>query len=172
MNVPLALASTTDCRHAAKLRVIGAKFLRSLDALSLIDPLFAKWDVLDRPAMDSLPLAVARPRIATIVENNVIRNDFDQPEPSSGYSAIGVTDTAFPSRIVTLSVRGGGLVRDEMMLNVGDFLYPTDPLIVKYTPFREASGNRLGLLSRRFAGATGKSRSFLGAFIPVFRFPY
>src|SRR5262249_31586307 len=137
MNVPLALASTTDCRHAAKLRVIGAKFLRSLDALSLIDPLFAKWDVLDRPAMDSLPLAVARPRIATVVENNIIRNDFDQPEPSSGYSAIGVTDTAIPSRIVALSVRGGGLVRDEMMLNVGDFLYPTDPLIVKYTPFRQ-----------------------------------
>ncbi len=118
--------------------VIGAKFLHSLDALSRIDPLFAKWNVLDRPALASLPLAVARPRIATIVENNVVRDDDGQPEPESGYSAIGVTDTAMPSRIVTLRVGAGGLVRDEMMLKVGDFLYPTDPLIVKYSVFREA----------------------------------
>jgi immunity protein 52 of polymorphic toxin system len=118
--------------------VIGAKFLDSLDALSRIDPLFANWKVLDLPAMASLPLAVARPRIATIVENNVARNKREEPEPESGYSAIGVTGNAIPSRIVTLSVDGGGWVRDEMMLNVGDFLYPTDPLIVKYGLFREA----------------------------------
>jgi Immunity protein 52 len=118
--------------------VIGTKFLSSLDALSSIDPLFAKWKVLDLPAMDTLPLAVARPRIAAMLEKNVVRNDFDQPEPTSGYSAIGVTDTAIPSRIVTLSVGAGGVVRDEMMLHVGDFLYPTDPLIVKYSVFREA----------------------------------
>lgn len=64
--------------------VIGAKFLHSLDALSRIDPLFAKWNVLDRPALASLPLAVARPRIATIVENNVVRDDDGQPEPELG----------------------------------------------------------------------------------------
>jgi Immunity protein 52 len=118
--------------------VIGAKFLDSLDALSRIDPLFADWKVLDLPAMASLPLAVARPRIATIVENNVVRNKSNQPEPESGYGAIGVTANIIPSRIVKLSVGAGGVFRDEMMLNVGDFLYPTDPLIVKYGLFREA----------------------------------
>jgi hypothetical protein len=118
--------------------VIGAKFLHTLDALSRIDPLLANWKVLDLPAWASLPLSAARTRIATIVENNVVRNDDGHPEPASGYSAIGVTDTAIPSRIVKLSVGAGGVARDEMMLNVGDFLYPTDPLIVKYGLFREA----------------------------------
>jgi hypothetical protein len=118
--------------------VIGAKFLDSLDALSRIDPLFANWTVLDLPAMASLPLAVARPRIATIVENNVFRNKSEQPEPESGYSAIGVTANTIPSRIVKLSVRAGAVFSDEMRLNVGDVLYPTDPLIVQYGLFREA----------------------------------
>jgi Immunity protein 52 len=49
-----------------------------------------------------------------------------------------VTDSAIPSRIVTLSVYAGGLVGDEMMLEVGGILYPTDPLIVKYNLFRGA----------------------------------
>ena len=118
--------------------VIGAKFLHSLDALSRIDPLFAEWNVLDRPALASLPLAVARPRIATIVENNVVRDDDGEPEPEFGYWATGVTDTAIASRIVAFSVKGGGLFRDEMKLGVGDFIYPTDPLIVKYSLFRES----------------------------------
>jgi len=118
--------------------VIGAKFLRTLDALSRIGPLLATWKVLDRPTLASLPLVDARPRIAAIVENFVVLDDAGQPEPESGYTAIGVTDSVIPSRIVTFSVYGGGLVRDEMMLHVGDILYPTDPLIVKYSLFRGA----------------------------------
>ncbi|MGA8650058.1 MAG: hypothetical protein WB677_05455 [Xanthobacteraceae bacterium] len=117
--------------------VIGAKFLDSLDALSRIDPLFTDWNVLDRPAWASLPLA--RPRIAAIIENNVARDRYGQPKPKSGYSAIGETNNAILSRIVTLTVQAGGVMMDEMMLRVGDFLYPHDPLIVKYSGlFREA----------------------------------
>jgi hypothetical protein len=115
--------------------IIGAKFLQTLDSLSRIDPHLARWKVLDRPTMASLPLAEARPRIAAIVENFAVRDDEDQPEPESGYWAIGVTDAAIPSRIVEFSVRGGGLIRDEMMLHVGGILHPTDPLIVKYNLF-------------------------------------
>jgi len=118
--------------------VIGAKFLRTLDALSRIDPLLATWKVLDRPTLASLPLADARPRIAAIVENFVVLDGAGQPEPESGYTAIGVTDSAIPSRIVTFRVHAGGLVRDEMMLCVGGILHPTDPLIVKYSLFRGA----------------------------------
>jgi hypothetical protein len=115
--------------------VIGVKFLHTLDALSRIDPLLARWKVLDRPTLASVPLADARPRIATIVEDFVVLDDDGQPEPESGYSAIGMTDTAIPSRIVEFSVGAGGLVRDEMMLHAGGILHPTDPLIVKYSLF-------------------------------------
>ena len=43
--------------------------------------------------MASVPLADARPRIATIIENFVVRDDYGQPEPEFGYRPIGVTDT-------------------------------------------------------------------------------
>lgn len=118
--------------------VIGAKLLDTLDALSRIDPLFADWTVPDNPTMTSLPLAVARPRIAAIVENNVARDSYGRPEPESGYGFITVAENAIPSRRVKLFVDGGSLSMDELMLLVGDPLHPTDPLIVKYGLFREA----------------------------------
>ncbi len=118
--------------------VIGAKFLRTLDALSRIDPLLATWKVLDRPTLASLPLAEARPRMTAIVENFVVLDDDRQPEPESGYSAIGQTDNAIPSRVVTLRVHAGGLARDEMVLDVGGILHPTDPQVVQYNLFRGA----------------------------------
>jgi Immunity protein 52 len=118
--------------------VIGAKLLDTLDALSRVDPLFADWIVPEKPTMTSWPLAVARPRIAKIVENNVVRDDYGQPEPKSGYGFITVTKNAIPSRIVKLLVRGGSPFRDELLLLIGDPLYPTDPAIVKYDLFRQA----------------------------------
>jgi hypothetical protein len=101
--------------------LIGQKFLDTLDALSDADPIFTPWNVLEKSAMAVLPLATARPRIATIVENNVVRNDSDQPEPQSGYSAIGVTDHPITSRVVTLTVDAGAVVPgSHVMLKVGD----------------------------------------------------
>ena len=44
--------------------IIGARFIETLDTLSEIDALLARWNVLDLPAMAVLPLAQARPRIA------------------------------------------------------------------------------------------------------------
>src|SRR5690349_15067132 len=87
--------------------VIGAKLLETLDVLSRIDPLFADWVVPDNPTMTYLPLAVARARIAAIVENNVVRDSYGEPEPESGYSFITKAENAIPSRIVKLFVRGG-----------------------------------------------------------------
>jgi Immunity protein 52 len=118
--------------------VIGAKLLDTLDTLSRIDPLFADWRVPDNPTMTSWPLAIARPRIAAIVENNVRRDKSGQPQPKSGYGMIIVTKNAIPSRMVKLFVDGGSLSRDELKLLVGDPLYPTDPAIVKYDLFRQA----------------------------------
>jgi hypothetical protein len=118
--------------------VIGAKLLDSLDALSRIDPLFTDWKILDPVAMTSVPPAIARTHISTIVENNVVRDDYDQPEPESGYSLVGLTANPKPSRILTLRVRAGAVSDGEMSLRFGDILQPTDPLIVTYTLFREA----------------------------------
>jgi hypothetical protein len=89
--------------------------------------------------MAALPLAAARTHIATIVENNVVRNDSDQPEPQSGYSAIGVTDNPITSRVVQLTVKAGAVFPgSNVMLVVGDPSFaPTDPAIVNYPRFRQ-----------------------------------
>jgi hypothetical protein len=101
--------------------VIGQKFLDTLDALSEADPFFTPWNVLEKSAMAVLPLATARPRIAAIVENNVVRNDGGQPEPQSGYSAIALTDNPITSRIVNVTVNAGAVVPgSHVMLAVGD----------------------------------------------------
>jgi hypothetical protein len=118
--------------------VIGAKLLDSLDALSRIDPLFTDWKILDPAAMASLPLAIARTRISTVVENNLARDDYDQPEPESGYSLVAQTGNDIPSRIVTLRATAGAVFDGEMSLRFGDVLQPTDPSIVTYRLFREA----------------------------------
>ena len=64
--------------------VIGQKFLDTLDTLSEADPFFTPWNVLEKSAMAVLPLATARPRIAVIVETNVVRNDGGQPRGPIG----------------------------------------------------------------------------------------
>jgi hypothetical protein len=120
--------------------VIGQKFLATVDALSAADPLFRPWSVLDKPAMAVLPLAAARTRITTIVEDNVVRDDADQPEPQSGYSAISVTDNPIASRVVKLAVKAGAIFPgSNVMLVVGDpYFAPTDPVIVSYPRFHQA----------------------------------
>ncbi len=50
---------------------IGAKFLKTLDALSGIDPIFANWEVVDARNMSSMSLAAARSAIADVIENNM-----------------------------------------------------------------------------------------------------
>lgn len=118
---------------------IEKKFVHTLDALSAIDPLFTRWKVLDFVARAAIPLAAARPQISTILEGGVVRDDYDQPEPESGYRAIGVTDNPKASRIVKLTVNAGSVFRESMVaLEIGDPLAPTDPAVVDYTLFRKA----------------------------------
>jgi hypothetical protein len=62
---------------------IGAKFVDTLDALSRIDPtIFTNWAIMDFPAMAALPLESSRSQIAAIIERNVERDDWDDPEPA------------------------------------------------------------------------------------------
>jgi hypothetical protein len=118
---------------------IGTRFLETLDTLSEIDPLLARWSVLDLPAMAALQLAQARPRIAAIVENNVMRDDLGQPESTSGYKAIGVVENAAPSRNITFRVAAGAVYQyGDIMLEVGALTAPTDLQIVSYSLFRKA----------------------------------
>ena len=119
---------------------LGAKFVRTVDALSGIDPaVFSNWKVMDYPARDSLPLAAARSRIAAIIDNNVSRDDFGQPNPYRGYSAGAYTDRGSPSsRGMSLRIRAGGKNAGETSLMAGKYNIFPDAAVVTYPLFKAA----------------------------------
>ena len=118
---------------------LGAKFVGTLDALSRIDPLvFNNWEVIDLPKGASLPLAAARACIGAIVNNNVARDDWKEPEPQSGYSAVAFTSTAIRSRELYLTIKTGGNIRGETWLQAGQYRIFPDPTVVTYPLFRAA----------------------------------
>ena len=99
--------------HPDSPATLGPKFLDTLDALSRIDrDIFTNWTILELPDVDALllkaersgaaaavekivtfSLEAARSRIATIVENNVTRDDLRQPALTYGYSLVVYTAT-------------------------------------------------------------------------------
>jgi hypothetical protein len=116
---------------------LGAKFLNSIDALSRIDPtIFTNWQVMDFPAIDSFPLAEARPRIAAIIENNVARDDLKVPQPGWGYTASAYTDNANEPRNADLKVKTGGLRAGELFFQAGRYKVPAAPAMLNYSLFR------------------------------------
>lgn len=116
---------------------IGAKFLDTLDALSCIDPkIFANWKIMDFPAVASLPLAAARPRIAAIIENNVARDDFKRPEPYLGYTASAFTGNAIESRNASLRIDAGGGEEGSTAFETGRYKVAPDPAMVTYPLFK------------------------------------
>jgi hypothetical protein len=104
-----------------------------------LTPYFSDWTVLDFVAMAPIPLAAARPRIAAIVEGNVVRDKRDQPTPKSGYGTIGVTKNANKSRIAKLTADAGAVYPGStVLLEIGNQVAPTDPVVIDYALFRKA----------------------------------
>jgi hypothetical protein len=113
---------------------LGARFLATLDALTQIDPnIFPDWEVGDLPAMKGYPLAVARSRIADIIDHNVSLDDAGQPEPESDYAA--VAHTTIDARSLRMTVWANHW---NVWLKAGDEMVPPDPAIVTYPLFRAA----------------------------------
>lgn len=118
---------------------IGAKFVDTLDALTRIDPtIFTNWAIMDFPAMAALPLESSRSRIAAIIERNVERDDWDNPEPEGGYTANGFTADVGESRSIDLRIKAGGKEKGEINLETGDYKVYPDPAIVTYKLFKAA----------------------------------
>lgn len=118
---------------------IGAKFVDTLEALTRIDStIFTNWEITDIPAMMSQPLASARLRIADIIENNVSRDDFREPNPDYGYSAVAFSDNVVSPRRVYLRIHTGGKFERTTCLETGDWKVLPDPAIVTYPIFRNA----------------------------------
>jgi hypothetical protein len=118
---------------------IGAKFVETLDALSRVDPtIFTNWEVMDLPAIASLSLTAARPRITEIIVNNVSRDDFREPNPDYGYSAVALADNVAKSRRIHVRIRTGGKFESTTCLETGDWKALPDPALVTHPIFKNA----------------------------------
>ena len=114
---------------------LGSKFLATLDALTHIDSnIFPDWEVGDLPAMKGFPLAVARSRIAEIIDHNVSRDDLGRPEPEPGYTAVAQTTIRAKSRRMRFYIHTW--LPDVRL--AGDEMVAPDPVIVTYPLFRAA----------------------------------
>jgi hypothetical protein len=113
---------------------LGSRFLATLDALTKIDSnIFPDWEVGDLPAMKGYPLAVARSRIAEIIDHNVSLDDAGHPEPESGYTA--VAHTTIVARSLRMTVWADHW---SVWLKAGDEMVAPDLAIVTYPLFRAA----------------------------------
>ena len=130
---------------------IGTKFLNTLDALSGIDPIFSGWMVSDFPNpssgddttdtlnMKAIPLASARPCIAEIIENYVVRNDAYEPDPDHGYHAHAATSEWVGPRVAGVTVNAGGKYGGDTDFGFGRHPAGTPDLtIVTYPVFKAA----------------------------------
>lgn len=72
---------------------IGARFVDTLTALRDVDAIFANWSIFDTHNLVSFPASEARSRIAAVVEDNVARDDYDEPSPVYGYHISAMTST-------------------------------------------------------------------------------
>ena len=119
--------------------VLGTRFLNTLDALSRIDPnVFHDWQVMKYPAAASLPLEAARPRIASIIENAVYRDDLREPLPEYGYTAGALVINTDKSRNINLRINTGGTKKGDTSLETGEWKVFPDPAIVTYPLFKAA----------------------------------
>jgi immunity protein 52 of polymorphic toxin system len=118
---------------------IGEKFLKTLDALSAIDPvLFANWQLTDLRAMSSLTLEEARPRVVALIEKNVVRDDFRKPSPIYGYHAVASVGQFKDPRKVRMDVDAGGKFDGGTLLDFGEWDVPPDPVIITFPLFKSA----------------------------------
>lgn len=118
---------------------IGDRLIRTLDALSESDPLvFANWEITDRPTRTSMPLAMARSRICTVVEHNVVRDQLGEPDPDSGYDVWAFTGVDDRSRGIHLWVKAGGRDDGHVWLQTSAPNLPVDLSIVTFPVFKAA----------------------------------
>jgi hypothetical protein len=130
---------THPVRIAGSPESIGDRFLRTLDTLSASDPsVFTNWQVIDLPAKSSVPVAIARSHIGAMIESNVARDQFREPDPDHGYDAMAFTHVADVSRLLHLWINAGGKHNGQVWLQTGTPKFLADPSIVTFPIFKAA----------------------------------
>jgi Immunity protein 52 len=120
--------------------ITGAKFLKTLDALSGIDPLFTgwqftgRWQIPEGHRSSFVPLASGRKRIVEIVKSGVYMDDFNKPRPEYGHSVIAVAGSRGPRHVAFAASTS----RQSFDLSFGEHNIASDLSIVTYPLFKAA----------------------------------
>jgi hypothetical protein len=119
---------------------LAARFLRMIDSLKEIDPVFSLWTCgRKRPEK----LEEVRDRYAAEIAPAVVRDDWKKPVPQLGYSFGALTRDTPKARSFTVSCRAGSFVKDifgnrvTLSTNAVSGSRP-DADIVSYRVFRPA----------------------------------
>jgi hypothetical protein len=122
---------------------IGNKFLRTLDVLERIDPIFSDWgtgDIEKNPTGTSIDQL--RPSFPAFVESCVNRDDWNQPNPDGGYWLWASNDfRSFPRanpRSMNVHVVAGSKSINHCALHAGQRYLPPDPSVITYPMFKSA----------------------------------
>jgi hypothetical protein len=87
---------------------LGAKFVKTLDALSRVDPIFANWQLAGAFDSPTVPLEEARSNIADLIEDCVSRDDYNEPDPYYGYHPKALAGESRDARSVIFGLDAGG----------------------------------------------------------------
>jgi hypothetical protein len=118
---------------------VGAKFIKTLDTLGRVDPVFANWELADAFDLPGYPIDEARSNIAALIEDWVSRDDFNEPDPYYGYHPKALAGKSRDARSVIVSVDAGGEQDGGTELSFGFFdNVPADLTVVTY-PFCKAA---------------------------------
>jgi len=132
--------------------IIGKKYLRTLDALSEIDPVLSDWTIsrsessmdellawaesgAEEPSpVEAVPLEQARLDMTALVEANVQCDDWGEPQPDEGYSLVSNNQHNQTPRSVSVSVTAGSKFDfNRWSVDFGEIgRNPPDPSIITY----------------------------------------
>jgi hypothetical protein len=118
---------------------IAARFLRTIDLLRPIDPLFAKWVTGVNKPVD---FDTVRDRFEDIVSGNVTHDDYGEPEPIYGYGPFASSNKRSGPLTYSLHVNAGANLPERESQNYAELTTCRgeipDPRAITYRIFRPA----------------------------------
>lgn len=133
--------------------VLGERFLRTVEAIAAAAPEAGTWEVLSMRTMDGLTIEEARRTIAELVEENVVEDEDDGPQPEQGYWLVSATSPVPTPRSLQLSATVGGKFGDSIEFEAGGEDTPPAYKMVTYPLFRTALLSVIALWPSAWANA-------------------
>jgi hypothetical protein len=118
---------------------LAERYLKTIENLAEALPnFFHPWHVLDVHARHEIPFADAKRSMTQVVENNVTRGEYGEPDPVYGYHILSANCLNTTPRTLRFQVDGGSGIYNEAWLEIGDTLTPSDPSMATFDLFEPA----------------------------------